>query len=256
MTSIQHERGTGKISLRISLPVFKWFLLLKIKRKFRINFLCQQWHSWRKKGLTVVYWCFQGRGCCSAQQWSKKGRIYLSWFYWFPFSGPEGLLIMWVSSTSPSIRVFQSIHTDKKTRIYPNSHRLPWSKNVFTCLDLGNFFSAGNQTGFQTHLAASTFLHIQTKPSTGVKRQWGDETCVAKGHIQPLALPWHQPPFSVLDFVSCLEKGQRVSLVLQRTEVQIWPTNRKLIQRHKPHSFQVLRICFSGFLLSLPHIFS
>ena len=46
------------------------------------------------------------------------------------------------------------------------------------------------------------------KPSTAIKRQGGDENCVAMGHIQSLALPWPQPPVSALDLASCLEKGQ------------------------------------------------
>lgn len=51
------------------------------------------------------------------------------------------------------------------------------------------------------------------KPSTGVKRQGGDENCVAMGHIQSLALPWPQPPVSTLDLVSCLEKGQTKKVI-------------------------------------------
>lgn len=72
-------------------------------QKFRINFLCQQWHSWRKKNLTLGYWCSQGRGCCSAQlearkaEFSRYSRISR---YWYPLSGLD---IEPVSSTSPSL---------------------------------------------------------------------------------------------------------------------------------------------------------
>lgn len=118
---------------------------------------------------------------------------------------------MWVSSTSPLIRVFQSIHTDKETGLNPSATGSAEARMYLHVQNWGTFSVLGIKLDFKPIWQPPPFCPF--KPSTGVKRQGGDETCVAKGHVRSLALPWPQPPYSALDFVSYLEKGQTKNVI-------------------------------------------
>lgn len=175
---------------------------------------------------------------CTA--WSEKGRIYLSWF---PFSGP-GTADCVSKQHIPLIRVFQSTSfTRTREQDFTNPAATGSSKgrNVFTCLELGNFFSTGIKSDFKPTWWSS--LYCTLNPSTSVKRQGGDENCVAMDQTQSLALSWLQPPVSALDLVSCLEKGHTKNVI---SAPQNWSTN----MTHRQEA------CTEAFFPSAQNIFS
>lgn len=164
-------------------------------QKFRINFLCQQWHGWRKKNLTSGYWCLQGRGCCSARHEARKAEFSQSWLYWYPLCGPQELPIESVSSTSPSLlRASQSVSFTKKQDLGPTAKDSSEGRAYLHIQKRGSLSPLGIKQDFKSSWWPPP--HCVSKANAGVKRQGGDQSYVARGHIQSLALFMPSPPIS------------------------------------------------------------